>query len=66
MAAALLTIAETARATHLSRSSVRRKIAAGELDAVRLGPRSVRVWAESVTALLARGWQPGRDGTGAA
>jgi excisionase family DNA binding protein len=58
VAAGLLTIAEAAKATHLSKSSVRRKIAAGELDAVRLGERSVRIWAASVTALLARDYQP--------
>jgi excisionase family DNA binding protein len=64
--AALLTIAETARATHLSKTSVRRKITAGELAAVKLGPRSVRVWADSVDVLLTRGWQPASTGREAA
>jgi excisionase family DNA binding protein len=58
VAAGLLTIGETARVTHLSKSSVRRLVARGELDAVRLGERSVRIWAASVTALLAREYRP--------
>ena len=66
MAAGLLTIAETATATHLSETSVRRLIAQRELDAVRLGKRSVRIWAESVTELLARDYQPREVGGEAA
>lgn len=60
--AALLTVREAASAAHLSKSSVRRKIQSGELEAVKLGPRTVRVWADSVQALLVRGWQPRQDG----
>jgi excisionase family DNA binding protein len=50
----LLTIAEAARALHMSDRSVRRLIACGELEAVRPSPGGVRIWATSVTALLAR------------
>ena len=57
MAAGLLTIAEASTALRLSAPTVRRLIAAGELDAVRVSPRGVRIWAASVTALLARGYQ---------
>ena len=56
--AALLTIPEAAEAARLSTSSVKRKIASGELEAVRVGERSVRVWSDSVLDLLTRGYQP--------
>jgi excisionase family DNA binding protein len=55
MPSGLLTVAETARAVHRSKSSVRRLIAKGELRATQPLPRcSVRVWADSVTELLTR------------
>lgn len=44
----LLTLAETAEVLVVSRRTVRRYIADGHLDAVRLGSRSIRVKAESV------------------
>ena len=66
MASGLLTIGEAAEATYLSKSTVRRKIAAGEIEAVRLGERSVRVWAASVAGLLERGYEPRQHQPGAA
>ena len=57
-AAGLLTYAETARALHVSERSVRRLAKAGELAVVRPTPRTPRIWAASVTALLARDYQP--------
>ena len=63
MPSGLLTVAETARATHRSKSSVRRLIAKGELRATQPLPRcSVRVWADSVTELLARDYRPRQVG----
>jgi excisionase family DNA binding protein len=50
----LLSIASTAETCGVSKRSVWRLLAAKELAAVRLG-RSVRITAESVNALVARG-----------
>lgn len=55
----LFTVAETAVITHSSRSTVRRLIRRGELAAIWVSPRGLRVWASSVEALL-RGCAPGR------
>jgi len=54
----LLRVSEVARAGCMSESSVRRLIARGDLESVLLGPRTLRVWADSVDRLLSRGWRP--------
>jgi predicted site-specific integrase-resolvase len=55
----LLTVAEAARALHFSTRSVRRYAARGELDAVQVVPNGeLRIWADSVTSLLARDYRP--------
>ena len=59
MPSGLLTVAEAARALHFSTRSVRRYAARGELEAVQVVPNGeLRVWADSVTALLERNYQP--------
>jgi len=57
MPSPLLKVREVARAGCMSESSVRRLIARGDLESVMLGPRTLRVWADSVTVLLSQGWQ---------
>ena len=53
-APALLRVADVARALGVSRQTVYRLVAEGELHAVRLGPKGTRVLRESVAALLER------------
>lgn len=48
----LVTIAETAEILGLSAKTVRRRIAEGELDAVRLGRRTIRVKTESIDRMI--------------
>ena len=43
-----LTVAEAARAANVSKSTIRREIAAGELHPVRIGGRVVRVLDEEL------------------
>lgn len=52
--AALLTIPETGQRLKVGRTRVFELIADGELEAVRFGPRSTRIPADSVDALIAR------------
>lgn len=56
MPAGLLKVREVAEAAHLSERTVRRLVASGALESVRLGPRSTRVWAESLARLLSAGY----------
>jgi hypothetical protein len=42
--------------THSSQSTVRRMVRRGDLLAVRVSPRGLRVWASSVEALLLQGY----------
>ena len=51
----LMTPAEVARRLRVSMRHVRRMQQAGELDAVKLGPNTVRYFREQVDALVARG-----------
>ncbi|WP_107706155.1 helix-turn-helix domain-containing protein [Nocardioides allogilvus] len=48
----LVSLAEAAEILAVSVKTVRRYIAAGELDAVRLGRRTIRIKAESIDALI--------------
>jgi len=58
----LLTYAETSAKLRLSDSSVRRLSRFGVLEEVQVGPRAVRIRAESVDRLLAYGYDPeGRE-----
>jgi excisionase family DNA binding protein len=62
----LLTVAEAASALHYSRRQVRRLAARGELEALQVVPNGeLRVWADSVTALLARDYRPRAEGEAA-
>jgi len=54
------TLAQTATMLGVSRDSVRRAIARGELRTFQLGPRPL-VTAESLRALIARGMEPDGD-----
>jgi hypothetical protein len=55
----LLTVAESAAALHYSRRQVRRLAARGVLEAFQAVPNgSLRIWADSVTELLARDYRP--------
>jgi excisionase family DNA binding protein len=56
----LFTVAETAVLIHSSQPTVRRMIRRGDLAAIRVSPRGLRVWASSVEALLLRGCAPER------
>lgn len=58
----LLTIEEAADYTALSTRTIRRRISAGDLPAVRVGPRSIRVRHDDLEQLLrpipnARSWR---------
>ncbi len=57
----LFTVHETAVITHSSPSTVRRLIRRGELAAIWVSPRGLRVWASSIEALLRRGCAPERN-----
>ncbi len=46
-----LTVSEVARRLHMSVATVRRRIASGELAAVKLGPRTIRISPEAVAPL---------------
>lgn len=48
----LISLAEAADALAVSTKTVRRYIAAGDLDAVRLGRRTIRIKAESIERLI--------------
>jgi excisionase family DNA binding protein len=48
----LVSIAEAAEILGVSTKSVRRYIAAGDLDAVRLGRRTIRIKAESIDRMI--------------
>lgn len=48
----LVSLAEAAEILAVSVKTVRRYIAAGELDAVRLGRRTIRIKAESIERLI--------------
>ena len=48
----LVTLCEAAEILAVSVKTVRRYIAAGELDAVRLGRRTIRIKAESIERLI--------------
>lgn len=48
----LISLAQTAEILDVSIKTVRRYIAAGELDAVRLGRRTIRVRVESIDRLI--------------
>lgn len=48
----LVSLAEAAEILGLSTKTIRRYIAAGELDAVRLGRRVIRIKAESLDRLI--------------
>lgn len=51
---ALLSIAQVADATGLSTKTIRRRVEDGTLRAHRVGPRVIRIEADSVFALLGR------------
>jgi excisionase family DNA binding protein len=48
----LVSIADTAEILGVSAKTVRRRIASGELDAVRLGRRTIRVKTESIDRMI--------------
>ena len=48
----LLTVAEAARVVNYSERSIYRRIAAGELPAVRVGPRLLRIVPEDLAELV--------------
>ena len=48
----LVSIAETAEILGISAKTVRRRIATGELDAVRLGRRIIRIKTESIDRMI--------------
>jgi excisionase family DNA binding protein len=51
--ARMLSVSRVARILDVSEDTVRRRIAAGELEAVKLGYRTVRVTASSLAAYIA-------------
>ncbi len=53
--APMLTYAEVATATAVSKATVGRMVRSGRLKSVRFGPRSVRVPAEALKAFLMQG-----------
>lgn len=58
----LLTIEEAADYTALSTRTIRRRISAGDLPAIRVGPRSIRIRHDDLEQLLrpipnARSWR---------
>jgi hypothetical protein len=60
-------VAETAEELHLSRRSVRRYAARGDLEAVQVVPNGeLRVWAWSVAECLARQYRPRQPASEAA
>lgn len=48
----LISLAEAAETLGVSTKTVRRYVAAGDLDAVRLGRRTIRVKTESIDSLI--------------
>ena len=59
----LIPLTEAAEILAVSVKTVRRYVAAGELDAVRLGRRTIRIKAESIERLIdahpVNGWRTG-------
>ncbi|HEU5036076.1 MAG TPA: helix-turn-helix domain-containing protein [Nocardioides sp.] len=59
----LVSLAEAAEILGLSVKTVRRYVATGDLDAVRLGRRTIRIKAESIDRLIdahpVNGWRRG-------
>lgn len=54
--APLLSIEDVADVFGLSRRTVERMIARGEIPIVRVGPRAIRFRPEDIRALIQRGW----------